>query len=270
MDVVELGTLEAAPGSAHPYGQDEGEADVISITLPSIHPAKLDRAVQNIRDTTRGVYEIIVVSPFPPSRGSDIVWEPEDEPRGANRAHAAAIPFARGYHVLAWSDDHLLAPGWDDQVLAELSCLEVINPYTMLGLRHADVKHVGTCFGHYYPYFPFASFRTIERVGWYDPNYKRGFADCDLGLRVWRAGGFCAWSAPLVTRCEDDEKRLPDDEAGYEPEDLEMFLAHWRPMFGKRWLTRLVRDFNVDVVPEELRSIRDGTLRCESRAELFG
>jgi hypothetical protein len=35
-----------------------------SITLPSIFPAALDRALTNIRATTRGDYEVVVVSPF--------------------------------------------------------------------------------------------------------------------------------------------------------------------------------------------------------------
>lgn len=245
---------------------------MISITLPSLYPHKLERALENLRETTRGVYEVIVVSPFEPKRRprDEIVWLRETANKGANNAHARAALIAHGDFLLAWVDDHLLAPGWDDAAVAELHALQIVNRRSVLGLRHADVKHVGTVFGHYYPYFPFTTRDLVGAFGWFDGAFRRGFADCDLGLRFWNCGGYCSWSGPLVTRCEDDHKNLPDDEAGYEREDLELFLARWRSRFGDAWYTHTIRDFNVDVVPEDIpRAVKDGTLRCANLGELY-
>lgn len=244
------------------------EKGMISITLPSLYPDKLERALANLRETTRGVYEVIVVSPFEPEYSDEIVWI-EDLPRlGPNAAHERALRMTSGDFILSWVDDHLLAPAWDDAAVAELHALAIINPDAVLGLRHADTKHVGTVFGRYYPFFPFMRNYTARR-SWFDGAYRRGFADCDLGLRVWARYGFCAWSGPLVTRCGDDVKRLTDSEAGYEPQDLELFLRRWGQSLGQGWPTNVVRDFNIDVIPEELRCVRDGTINVKGPLELW-
>lgn len=243
---------------------------MISITLPSVHPEALERTLQNLRTVTEGEYEVIVVSPFEPPTGYDVIWFPEDEPRGPNIAHGLAIGLARGEYVLGWVDDHLLLGGWDTAAIELLQAAEAIGKPALLGLRHYHDDHVGTIFGHYYPYFPFARREDLKAVGWLGVGgYQRGFADCDLGLRVWGVGGYCAWGARSVVRCADDVKRLPDHEAGYEPEDLEKFLRRWRFRYGK-WPTAVVRDFNIDVVPEQLPALKDGTIRFDTPREMWG
>ncbi len=244
---------------------------MISITLPSIHPEALGRTLANLRQTTLGQYEVIVVSPFAPPEGYGAVWIPESNPQGPNVAHGLAFDYASGEYVLGWVDDHLLTFGWDKHAVHLLKTAEGIMSLAMLGLRHSAEGHVGTVFGHYYPYFPFARRSALRDIGWLGVGkYQRGFADCDLGLRIWDAGGFCTWGHRCVQRCADDVKVLVDGEAGYEPNDLRTFLQRWLSTYGKGWSTNLIRDFNVDVVPEQLPALKHGTIQFSTPREMWG
>jgi hypothetical protein len=245
---------------------------MISITLPSVHPEALVRTLANLRACTNGSYEVIVVSPFEPPGGDNIIWIPEDKPKGPNVAHGYAAVLARGDYVLGWVDDHLLTPDWDKWTIRVFEGVETVGTPALLGLRHVLEDHVGTVFGHYYAYFPFVRRETVDRVGWLGVGeYQRGFADCDLGMRVWSAQGYCTWGSRCVLRCADDAKVLHDDEAGYEPEDLQKFLRRWRFRFGKGWPANVVRDFNIDVVPEQMMyRLKLGTLKFDTPAEMWG
>ena len=230
----------------------------ITFSLPSIYPPALLRALNNIQDTTRCDYDIVLVSPFEPPPGHrNITWikeEPADA-RGCNAGHALAYRHMQGEFLLAWVDDHLLADGWDVAALRNYEARERATgakPF-VLGLRHAWPFHVGTEFGIYYPYFPLVRRQYMDQVGWYDPAYKKGFADSDLALRIWQAGGRCEWSRDIAIVVHHDDDR----KAGvvFDPADMQLFLHRWAPVYGAGWRTAKLRDFNMDVVPEDFAQL---------------
>lgn len=219
---------------------------MISLTLPSVRPIALDRALRNLLSATRGDLQIVVVSPFrPPVLDDRIEWIREREPRGPNAAHAAAMERVRGNMVAAWVDDHLLSDGWDAKIEDELKQIEKRGRPALLGLRHADRDQVGTVFGLYYPYFPVM--RAADAVEfWFDGAYRRGFADADLAMRVLAAGGATGWTERgVVTRCAEDEEK--GEAVSCDAEDESLFLRRWSAGPGAGWVTHTLREYNRDV-----------------------
>ena len=242
---------------------------VISITLPSVYPDALRRALNNIEDATRHSYQVIVVSPFEPDRktmrGGEITWIHEEKQTGCNAAHMAAVRIAKGDFVTAWVDDHYYMDGWDTSAIANLLDREDLmggKPF-ILGLRHLNPSHVGTEFGIYYPYFPFMRNITFQQIGWLTDEYRIGFADSDLGLRAWSAGGRCEWSAePLVFVHPDDQRKgSRQDGVMYHQRDMDLFVERWAPKYGSGWDTSNLRAFNVDVTPERFPQFIHGSGR---------
>lgn len=227
-------------------------APKISITLPSIYPTALARTLRNIRDATRCEHEIIVVSPFNPPDArwprSMIKWikDPNNN-TGPNAAHELAFKEATGEFVVAMCDDHLFVDGHDVIALKDFAEKEAAHPNKALlfGLRQVYPEQVGTVFGLYYPYFPMMRTKTARALGWFTADYRRGFADCDLAMRVWDAGGICEWSKVGLISVHDDDRRKGDIEA-CAPGDMETFLARWAPRYGVGWKTDTLRDFNRD------------------------
>lgn len=155
----------------------------------------------------------------------------------------------RGEYVMAWVDDHLVSDGFSALAIQDYEAMAGDKPF-LLGLRHIEPRHVGTEFGIYYPYFPFARRADMEKIGWYDPQYKKGFADGDLAFRVWNAGGSCAWSnTGLVCVTLDDDRK---EGVIYDESDYTLFVKRWGPRYGKDWDTKTLRGFNMDVVPENM------------------
>lgn len=227
---------------------------MISITLPSLYPDSCARTLRNICDATRSPYEVILVSPFPPPDDlkENVTWieEPAGTGTGCNAGHAAGFATARGEYLMPWVDDHFFLDGWDTIAIPTWQARSKAydgKPF-LLGLRHIFPHHVGTEFGIYYPYFPFAARAVFEMVGWFDPAYRAGFADSDLALRVWDAGGRCEWSdrALVHVHLEDDNRKGGVVFAG---EDMTIFLSRWAEKYGQGWRTDHIRDFNIDIEP---------------------
>ena len=240
---------------------------MISISLPSIYPELIGRTLRNIRDATRSPYEVILVSPEPAPAdcAENVVWieEPPGTGTGCNAGHAAAWAHMRGEFVTPWVDDHYYVDGWDALAVAnyerrerEFHKTSPDKPFA-LGLRHIWPHHVGTQFGIYYPYFPLVRRRYIERVGWYDPAYLKGFADGDLALRIWAGGGRCEWSdAGLIQVSMDDDNRK--NGVMYAPSDMTLFVERWSPKYGAGWDTGDLRGFNIDFEPQVFPQLCDG------------
>ncbi len=230
----------------------------LSITLPTRRPLALCRTLDNLLATTSCDFEVIVVSTFPADefladyrkrKHMNLICVLDRHQIGPNAAHAMGFKHARGERVLAWVDDHLLVNRWN--ILIEEQLRSPVSPY-LLGLRHKDNTHIGTCFGKYYAYFPIMTRWDIEMVGgWLSAEYRKGFGDVDLAMRVWRMRGFCEPSDErVVIRHEDDAVKLHDlfeGEAQSTPEDVELFLSRWDGIFGKGWDTSHLRGFNQDV-----------------------
>jgi hypothetical protein len=228
----------------------------ISITLPSIYPEALRRSLANIRDTTRNEYEVIVVSPFRVESPS-IVWIEETERRGCAFAHDVAARRATGEFITAFADDWLYVDGWDEKILPDFLERECqwADEYLM-GLRY-DGGLVGTVFGIYYANFPFMRRSNLDRYGWIGPEYRLGFGDSDLSLRVWHRGGRCEFSRERVLDNAEDDRMRKKTIALFAPEDLALFVSRWAPIYGKGLKTDNLRDFNLDVCPEIIEGMGD-------------
>jgi hypothetical protein len=221
---------------------------MISITLPSIHPDALARTLTNLRDTTRNGYQVVVVSPFEPpnivSAKGSISWVTETRPLGCNAAHAAGLSKVERPYIMAWVDDHLLSDGWDTEALKDFQeGAKRGRPY-LLGLRQIWPEQIGTVFGRFYPYFPIMQTANAKALGWFDGSYRMDFADADLALRFYSAGGMVEWARnTCIIVHRDDERKNGRD--FYQP-DMQLFLSRWAPTFGKGWKITNLRDFNRD------------------------
>ena len=222
----------------------------VSITLPSLFPEQLAKTIDLIRARTPSVdLEIVVVSPFE-VKGPNIVWVREEQAQGNVPAHRAAFAHTTGDFVLALSDDTELAPGWDTIALQNFHARERGQPLFCLGLS-LRTRTVGTMFGIYYPFFPFARRSCFERIGYFAGPYKAHFADGDIGLRIWAAGGRCEFSEkPLVT-LHDPPGRETSHKGKTMDQDMAAFLALWAPKYGAGWKTNELRDFNLEIGPME-------------------
>ena len=232
---------------------------MISITLPSIHADALARTLGNLRDTTRNEYQVVVVSPFEPpqivgSKGS-LTWVKEFHQLGCNAGHAAGLSRVERPYIMAWVDDHTLADGWDVEALKDFQeGARRGRPY-LLGLRQVYPEQIGTVFGRYYPYFPFMQTADAKALGWFDGSYRMDFADADLALRLYTAGGIVEWahnSCIIVHR--DDERKNGRDICH---PDMKLFLERWVSKFGSGWKTTSLRDFNLDCDLNDLKFLDD-------------
>ncbi len=233
----------------------------VSITLPSLFPDHLNKTISLIQARTRSVdYEIIVVSPFEVT-GPRVVWVREDQPRGNVPAQRAAFAHATGDFVLAFTDDAELAPGWDAQCLQNFASRERGQELFCLGLN-LRTRTVGTAFGIYYPFFPFARRSCFAKIGYFCEPYKAHFADVDLGFRIWDAGGRCEFSEkPLVT-LHNPIGREASHKNKTLTEDMASFVARWAPKYGAGWDTSQMTGFNIEIGPMEgLVFARENTIR---------
>ena len=246
---------------------------MISITLPSLYPDSVHHTLDNLERTTRGPYEVILVG-WSQILRSNVVNVAEVEPRGCAHAHHLAAQHARGDYLLAFADDHEMVDGWDEIALTEFETKRQKHWPFALGLRGAHSGHVGSNFGYYYPYFPLMTRADVRGTGWIGPDYRAGFGDSDLAMRVWFAGGRCEWSDAGLLRPTSADKRKaaqPEGhrpEAAYTKEDLALFISRWAPIYGNGWSSggrswdAGIDDFNVDLRPEANQHLADGNTFC--------
>lgn len=221
---------------------------MISITLPSIFPDALRRAHDNIVVTTVGSYELIVVADFErPSWASDrVVWIKEGERRGNPHAHFVAAQHARGEFITAMSDDCRYVYAWDVDSIANYEKRRASAGGKLCLGMHFGL--IGTVFGIYYANFPFLRTADALSLGYFDSNYKKGFADSDLGLKVWSSGGRCEFTEnKLVEITAEDERKGAED---CPAEDLQYFLEKWGVRYGKGFDTSHMRAINLDFDPK--------------------
>jgi hypothetical protein len=236
---------------------------MISITLPSLYPEVLVTCLENLDASTARPFEVIVVGPHKPRVGlknGTLVWIEEfpEQAGGVAAAHEKAFAAITGGFVYAHADDHLLENGWDNAVLSEFAVREKNGPFC-LGLRHtAPHDEVHTSFGRYYANFPLMRQTDIYGVGgWLCGKFKAGYADTDLALRVWRAGGRCEWSEcrPLRQTQQNVRSKGPEHEIALR-EDEQLLLRLW-PDLAAAWTPNIRenperhpgRDFNISIDP---------------------
>lgn len=227
----------------------------VSITLPSLRPDLLAQCVDSIRRNAGFEdYEIVVVSPFPVA-GTKIKWIEEREKAGNCRAHATAADHASGQILVTMSDYIVTRRNWLRNAVDFIEERErTIFPFCA-GLFWANSTEIGptlgTAFGHYYPYFPAASRRSLDAAGGYfSREFISNFGDVDLGLRIWAAGGQClpCWDAVITQSCR--RQMISPAQTGLKDkidQDRVTFAAKWQDSFGRGWLTGRLRAFNADV-----------------------
>ncbi len=217
----------------------------VSITLPSIFPAALDRALANIRATTKGDYEVVVVSSFKVV-GPDVLWVEETQRNGCAFAHTVAAKHASGDFITATADDCDYFPAWDQkmiQIYDERAPRDGGN--FCLGLHYGLL---GSVFGIYYANFPFMRRDQALSLGYFDGNYKKGFTDSDLGLKVWSSGGRCEYSVEKLIEVTAEDARKGGEDCP--ADDLEYFIEKWGSKYGRGFDISYMRAINVDFDPE--------------------
>ncbi|HEY0835278.1 MAG TPA: hypothetical protein VGE72_15345 [Azospirillum sp.] len=239
----------------------------ISITLPSLRARMLIDTIQSLYAASVGhELEIVVVSPFE-VEGPFVRHVPEGEPRGNCAAHALGYEASSGDIVIAMSDDHRAVPGWLDGLADTVAERESrFFPFAG-GLARPNCPHFGAAYGLYYPYFPVMSRRSIEAAGgWFSRAFTAHFADPDLGLRVWRAGGRCELlpdARILAVPVSDAENAAVPFKSKAFPQDFATFARTYHAGHGAGFLPDL-REICADYPIEYLS---DGTFaeRCPPR-----
>lgn len=195
------------------------------------------------------------MSPFP-ARGDRIRWIEEREKRGTIAAHADAYEQTDSDFVVAMNDYAITHRNWLRNAIDFVSESERDGRPFCGGLFWAIGKTgsggtLGTVFGHYYPYFPIARRTSYDAVGGYfSREFTAHFADPDLGLRFWAAGGVCrpCWDSVIVAAPE--RMAVTGEQMGITSaleQDMQVFLAKWRPVFGTDWPAERLHDFNIDI-----------------------
>jgi GT2 family glycosyltransferase len=235
----------------------------VSVTIPSLNPRLLADTVGALAtNSTELDIEAVVVSTLE-ARGPGVVWVPETERRGSIAAHALAFQHASGELLINLADDRMPMPGALDVAVARLDARGTGAAPFSVGLNwiiRNRTASAGTSYGHYYPYFHVMTRRSVEQIGgWIDPVYRRHFADADLAMRVWAAGGRCelAAAALMVQHPLGIAARSNFSQSEALELDMATYQGRWRPQFGQGW-GELFDDFHIDYPIEHLVG---GTMR---------
>lgn len=223
----------------------------VSIVLPSLFAELIDGALDAAHEAAEGIdHEIVVVSPYEISRPG-VRWVQETQPRGSIAACNLGFANATGDLVALVADDNRLTKGALRLTLAHLAAREGACPTLLLGFprKRKSATFVGTVCGHYYPYFFITRPSTLERAGGpFHEGFRKHFADPDLGLRVWAAGGRCEFVAGaniLDVESRNGAGLAPDIALGSLQQDFELFHSRWGARYPQ-WGTDTA-SLNLDV-----------------------
>ncbi len=228
---------------------------MISVILPSIHEELFHRAVDNVVATSKTSIKIVAVTPFNPLSALNvhwIEWVPDPSNQGAPFAQALGAANATGDYIAAFADDFAFVDGWDVAILGDFLRRERKHGRRyLMGMRYDLGNWVGTCFGRYYPNFPFMRRAILPAVGWIDGSYDKGFGDCDFGMRFWAMGGRVEFSEAVALRCLPIDGNRKSRADLCTDEDMAQFVSRWAGKFGAGWKTENLFDFNrnVDAAP---------------------
>ena len=127
-----------------------------------------------------------------------------------------------------------------DSVAPHTGKLFIGNPVLFGGVSCGDRPSIGY-FGLMFAPFPFLHRDTIEALGGlYDPIYKSFFADPDLSLRCWAAGGEVSrWpAARLNHRHIKDKIHMRAYNKNFE-KDQDTFIQRWGYLSQYRGVEKL-------------------------------
>ena len=229
----------------------------ISITLPTLYPTLAMKSIEAIRaNTLSHSYEIIVVSPKQ-IEGEDIVWIPEQEPKGNCAAHKLASRHVTGEMIVAMTDDFLVPQFWDEISVDFVKRMESIYPNRPISVGLGCHRHLGTVFGKYYPYFPMMRVSTLEKIGgWFTEDLSAHFGDADMALRVWESKGICALCPGVeLEPVRPRNSAESPNKSKNKQKDLANFCQKWKSTYADGWKTDYLRDFNLDIPYHLLRHL---------------
>lgn len=222
-----------------------------SILLPTLRRKLFEATLHSIYANSKSNnYEIIVVSPFP-VKGENIRWIEEKHAGGCIRAFADAYEQSRGDIIVAMTDDTMALPGWLDAI--DRWIIEGEKKYMpyCVSLNRVNVPMLGTAYGKHYAYFPAISRRSIQAAGglFYDPAFVGNWADPDLGMRVWEAGGrveFCRDSYIFLVTLQAHFSEAAHKTGRYFAKDTELFCRRWGHIAPPELSSTFLRDINVN------------------------
>lgn len=242
----------------------------LSILLPTLFPELAAVAIRRLEMCTVGVdYEIVVVSPQEVF-GRNVVWVREDSPAGGVAAAVLAFQHATGDFVAVLTDDMRVEPYWAEVVLAQALAGEAKSPGPYLcGISTCGF---GLAFGLCFPFFTFARRETVAAIGGlYRPHLFRSFfADPDLGMRAWDAGGRVEFAkGTFLTGFPRGE--TPESLGKFKSydSDVRSFLAQWGRKYGATFDLSRVRHWQVEIHHEAVQYLPDDYQRMITRDSTF-
>lgn len=187
--------------------------------------------------------ELVVVTPAHVPKLARTVVVPEPIRLGNIGASSLAYDFSSGDILVGMSDDHLII---NPEVF--MSIRRLINqgektyfPFC-LGLPLQDNKF-GTVYGYYYANFPAMSRRSAEKIGgWFDPQFKGSWSDCDMSLRVWNSGGRVNVIEEQVLSIDNAPSTFGESRHSFaDPQlDDDLFVARWHGIYGNGFRYRSI------------------------------
>jgi hypothetical protein len=95
-----------------------------------------------------------------------------------------------------------------------------------------------------------------RQIDWYDGKFIRGFADTDVGFRIWSVGGRCEFTARRLIRPTDDDQRKGPDL--FRPQEFEFFTRKWAWRYGQGFDLSETHPINVHFDPVAHPEFVDG------------
>lgn len=219
----------------------------MTITMGSLSARRVSAFMHDFDRVMRGnegdfEFEVIVACPSALGDHAGLLWAREEGRLGTGGAHSLAFSRSQGEYVVAMNDDtRIVVPEAFLGSIAEIRHREKTCFPTALGLRGVSRPVAGTAYGLYYPSFPAMSRESIDAAGgWYDPAFKTGWADVDLGMRVWLAGGECslATQASIVMITEEAVGQDSRFSAGDPQLDFQTFCERYHGRLGRHFRKR--------------------------------
>jgi len=208
---------------------------MISVIMPSLRPDAALCRVREFEATNKDTdYEITIVSPFKID-GEKVNWVYEEKASGLTHAHNVAYQSSTGEYVVWWADDCSPTPN----CLAKM--LNFVESQTGLFIGAYKLNDgywleppLYAVYAKLYANFGCASRKTIEGIGGYlDTIYKGFWADVDMSLRTWEAGGrveVCPNTWVDLTNSQEEISQ-ENKEENFD-NDLETFLKRWHHKLG--------------------------------------
>jgi glycosyltransferase involved in cell wall biosynthesis len=227
----------------------------LSVMVPTLFPDLAQQSIRQIEMCTVGIdYEIVVVSPIP-LFGPNIKWIKEDQPAGPNAAYKTAFENASGEFVAVVGDDILVQPYWAELLLKQALDGEIRHPAGPFVCSMTS-GGFGTVFGMHFPFYTFARRQMLQNLGGLvrPQLFPADWADCDLGMRVWDAGGRCEFCKGTQFRGMN-RGAVPDRprESATLNRDTKTFLAQWGAKYRKNFDLARVRHFLIDIHHEVIQ-----------------